>query len=98
MKNKIVLFYSPNCEPCKFQKPLIEKVSKEYKIPLELISVDNEEAFNFAKDFGVKGWPYVLFIANDLVVEQMIGYDTNATEENNKNRLLKTLRELKFIS
>jgi thiol-disulfide isomerase/thioredoxin len=98
MKNKIVLFYSSSCEPCKYQKPLVEKVAKEHKIPLELIAVDNEQAFNFAKDFGVKGWPYVLFIVGDIVKEEMIGYDTNATEENNKNRLLKTLKELNFIN
>jgi thiol-disulfide isomerase/thioredoxin len=97
MKKKIVLFYSSSCEPCKFQKPLVESVAKEYKIPLELIAVDNEEAFNFAKSFGVKGWPYVLFIADDIVKEQMIGYDTTSPENNNKNRLLKTLKEIKFI-
>jgi thiol-disulfide isomerase/thioredoxin len=98
MKNKIVLFYSSSCEPCKYQKPLVEKVAKEHKIPLELIAVDNEQAFNFAKDFGVKGWPYVLFIVDDIVKEEMVGYDTLSGEDANKDRLIKTLKTLKFIA
>jgi thiol-disulfide isomerase/thioredoxin len=97
MKNKIALFYLDNCEPCQHQKPLIEKVSKEYKIPLEVIPGHTKEGREFSEGFGIKGFPYVLFISDDIVKEEMIGYDINSPEEVNKERLLATLKQLKFI-
>jgi thiol-disulfide isomerase/thioredoxin len=97
MKNKLALFYLESCEPCKFQKPLIEKVAKEHKIPLEVIPGHTKEGREFSEGFGVKGFPQVLFIVDDVVKEVMMGYDTNSSEEVNKNRILSTLKELKFI-
>jgi thiol-disulfide isomerase/thioredoxin len=97
MKNKIALFYLDNCEPCKYQKPLLEKVTKEYKIPLEVIPGHTKEGKEFAEGFGIKGFPYALFISDDTVKEVMIGYDVNSPEEVNKQRLISKLKELKFI-
>lgn len=97
MKNKLVLFYSETCKPCQFQKPLVEKVAKEYKIALELICVDNDKAFNFAQQYGIKSWPTLLFIVNNIVSHELIGYDTNSNENLNKQRLLEDLKNLKFI-
>jgi thiol-disulfide isomerase/thioredoxin len=97
MKNKIALFYLDGCEPCKFQKPLIEKITKEYKIPLEIIPAHTKEGREFSEGFGIKGFPYVLFISEDIVKEEMIGYNVNSPEEENKERLLSTLKTLKFI-
>jgi thiol-disulfide isomerase/thioredoxin len=97
MKKKLVLFYSDSCKPCHHQKPLVEKTAKEYKIPLELISVDNEKGLNFANNFGVKGWPYLLFIVDDIVKEEIIGYDTNSPEELNKKRITNVLKHLQVV-
>jgi thiol-disulfide isomerase/thioredoxin len=97
MKNKIALFYSSTCEPCQHQKPLIEKISKEYKIPLELISVDVKEGFDFAQNFGVKGFPYTLFIIDDVVEGEIVGYNMGGGNEENEKALLAVLKGLNFI-
>jgi len=89
MKNKInlklVLFFSEECEPCKHQKPITIKISKKYNIPLELIEIKDNETFIKARNFGIKSWPNILFIKNDTVVEQHIGYDLGVSEEANEN-------------
>jgi thiol-disulfide isomerase/thioredoxin len=94
MKNKLALFYSPTCEPCKFQKPLVEKVSKKHKISLELINVDTKEGQDHAALFNIKGWPHLLFIVDDIVKEEMIGYNTSVKEEDNERRLEDELHKI----
>jgi thiol-disulfide isomerase/thioredoxin len=98
MKNKIALFYSSTCEPCTYQKPLIEKIAKEHKIELELISIETKEGFEFAQNFGVKGFPYTLFIVDDVVKAESIGYDIRNAKEENEKSILKVLKELNFIN
>lgn len=85
--NKLVLFWSSGCEPCQHQKPLIEKLSKEMKISTEFVSVDTEDALAHAREYGVKGWPHLLIIKDDIVVDEIIGYDLGANEEMNKKRV-----------
>ena len=86
MKYKLALFYSPSCEPCKFQKPLVEKMSKKHKIPLEVINVDTIEGQQHAQLFGIKGWPHLLFIQDEIIKEEMIGYNTGLPVEENEKR------------
>jgi thiol-disulfide isomerase/thioredoxin len=94
MKNKLALFYSPTCEPCQHQKPLVEKISKKYKIPLELINVDTKEGQEHAALFNIKGWPHLFFIVEDTVKEEMLGYNTGVKAEDNEKRLENELHRI----
>jgi thiol-disulfide isomerase/thioredoxin len=94
MKYKLALFYSPTCEPCTFQKPLVEKMSKKHKIPLELINVDSKEGQDHAKLFEIKGWPHLLFLEDEVVKEEMIGYNTGLPVEENEKRFEQQLKNI----
>lgn len=93
-KNLLVLFYSESCQPCQQQKPLVQEISKELKIPLELVCVDTPGAFEHAQKFGVKGWPHLFFVVDGTIKEETIGYDMGSPKETNKKRLLDTLNRV----
>ncbi len=91
--NRIVLFYSEGCEPCRFLKPLIEKISVEENIELELVSVDTPLGTQHARDYGVRGWPTVLIVKNNQIADIGAGYDLNASEEFNTERYRQHIKE-----
>jgi thiol-disulfide isomerase/thioredoxin len=94
MEIKLALFYSEGCKPCQHQKPLIEKISKEKDIPLEVISVDSNAGFDYAQQYSVKGWPHLLVInKEDIIVDEIIGYDFSVPEKDNKKRIMDTLKK-----
>lgn len=97
MKNKVVLFYSNTCEPCRHQKPLLEEIAKDLKLTLELVSLDEPESAAFAHNFGVRSFPHTLFVVDDIVKEEMLGYDLSKPKEENKINILNTLKQLKFF-
>jgi thiol-disulfide isomerase/thioredoxin len=98
MKNKLALFYMKECEPCKYQKPLIEKLSKAYKLELELIPAHEDEGFKFSKKYNVTIFPTLFLIEEEIIKEALLGYDLNSSEEENKNRIVNILKQLKFIN
>lgn len=92
MKFKIAMFFSKTCEPCTLQRPIVEKISKQYKVPVEYVSVDTQEGHEHAKLFNVKGWPHVLFIVDNIVKEEQIGYDLQRDKEANEKRFENNLK------
>jgi len=53
--NKIVLFYSENCEPCNAIRPAAEKFLKEKGIHLEEVCVDTPAGAKHAEAHKVEG-------------------------------------------
>ena len=92
MKYKIAMFFSNSCEPCQKQRPIVEKIAKKYKIPVEYVSVDNNEGFQHAQKFGVKGWPHVFFIVDNIIKEEQIGFDLQRGLPENENRFENNLK------
>lgn len=85
--NKIVLFYSDSCEPCGVLRPIIEIITEEKNIALEKICVDNQPGAKHAEAHKVYGWPTVYAVKDDIIIAEMMGADTTATEEAHRNRL-----------
>ena len=98
MKNKLALFYIEGCEPCEYQKPVIEKLAKEYKLELELIPTHTNQGFEFSKKYNIKSFPTLLLIEKEIIKEAIIGYDLNSLEEVNKKRIIEIFKKLGFIN
>ena len=90
--NKLVLFWAPGCEPCSFMRPIIKKISKELNIPLDEYNMVDNGVEQYAVNYGVKGWPHLLVIKNDIIVTETIGYDLTVSTKENKERVLNIIK------
>jgi thiol-disulfide isomerase/thioredoxin len=94
--NRIVMFYSKECQPCVYLKPILETFAVEQKLELELVSVNDEAGQNHAKEHGVQGWPTVFAVINNVIQHAMFGADPDEPIETTKEQLKKEL--LPFFS
>jgi thioredoxin-like negative regulator of GroEL len=85
--NKIVFFYSDHCQPCNTLRPIIEKVLEERGIHLEKVCVDTPAGAQHAEAHEVRGWPTVYTVKDDVIIAEMMGADTNGTEEQHIARI-----------
>lgn len=85
--NRVVLFYSDNCRPCQFLKPILTKLLEEKNIELELVLVDTPEGENHARDHHVENWPTIFILNNHTVVHTILGANLNAPVEVEFRRL-----------
>ena len=89
--NRIVMFYSNNCQPCVYLKPILETFVVENKLELELVLVDEEAGQQHAKDHQVQGWPTVFVVKDNVIQHVTMGADINAPAETTKTRLTEEL-------
>jgi len=82
---KIIEFYATWCGPCKLQKPIVEKLSKELNYELELIDIDEKP--EIAEKFGIKSVPVILVLEDDKIAvkKKLLGFHT---ETRLKNQML----------
>jgi len=67
----VVDFYADWCGPCKMLTPVLESVSK--KVEAKICKVNVDESRELAKQFGVKGIPFLVVMKNGKMVEQSVG-------------------------
>lgn len=82
-----VMFYSDFCGPCNYLKPILQEYTDSHNIDAEFISVDTQEGKIHADRFFIKGWPTVLVIEDNTIVNVFAGADPNAPEEITKQRI-----------
>lgn len=71
-KDKLVVyFYSPNCNACRYQAPVIENLNTKN---VNTISVDVSKDLQLARIFGVMGTPSIAIMKGNLVKEFFVGY------------------------
>lgn len=87
---KIVLFFSDSCEPCSHMKPLLEEIAEETGVLLEKIEVSSSN--ELIQDFNITSYPTALFIKDNIIVENLIGYSTNTPRETNKEFILDVIK------
>lgn len=85
--DRIVMFYSNNCQPCVYLKPILETFVVANKLELELVLVDEEAGQQHAQDHQVQGWPTVFVIQNNIIQHTIMGADINAPVETTKGML-----------
>lgn len=67
----IVDFWAPWCGPCLNLAPLIEEVSKETKVPLFKVNI--EENQDLAEKYGIMSIPSVLIFKKGIVSTSITG-------------------------
>jgi thioredoxin 1 len=83
----LVMFYSDFCGPCNYLKPILQEYTETHNIDAEFISVDTQEGSIHANRFFIQGWPTVLVIEDNIIVNVFAGADPNAPEEMTKQRI-----------
>ena len=69
----IVDFWAPWCGPCKMVAPVLEKFAKEFAGSLIVAKVNTDENPEWANNFGVRGIPTMLFVADGKLVYTQVG-------------------------
>jgi putative thioredoxin len=69
----LVDFWAPWCNPCVTLKPVLEKVSEDYKEKMALVKVNVEDNQKYAGQFNVMSIPAVKLFKNGKVVDEFAG-------------------------
>lgn len=72
-KPVIVDFWAAWCNPCVILKPVLEKVSEEYKDKVTLTKINVEEHQEQASKLGVMSIPSVKLFKDGKVVDEFVG-------------------------
>ena len=68
----VVDFYADWCAPCRFLKPILEKVEREFE-GITFVKVNIEEHPEIAFKYGITSIPTVLIFRNGKVVGGFVG-------------------------
>jgi thiol-disulfide isomerase/thioredoxin len=89
---KVVFFGSDGCSFCNLAKPVYLPALKDAGVPVEYISLDEQEGNEFSQALGVQGIPAFLMVKNGRVAHKFVGYDTKLSDEVNVENLLKNVK------
>lgn len=67
----LVDFYADWCGPCKMLEPVVEELATETDAAVAKVDVDAHQ--ELAAQYGVRGVPTVVVLAESEVVEQVVG-------------------------
>ena len=74
---KLLEFYATWCGPCKVQKPIVEKLSKELLIEAEFIDID--ERPEVAEKYQIRAVPSIVVIDDEgNFKKKLVGLQTAA--------------------
>lgn len=89
---KVVIFSSDSCTFCNLMKPVYLPALEEANVPVEHISLDEQEGNEFAMSLGITGIPAYLFVKKGVVTHKFQGYDAQVPDEKNKVNLLNKIQ------
>ena len=69
----LVDFWASWCGPCKMLKPIIEKLSQEYKDKVKIVALNVEENQEKAGEYGIMSIPNVKLFKKGEVVDEFLG-------------------------
>ena len=74
----VVDFTASWCPPCKALAPVLEQVASEYAGLAKVVKVDVDANNQLAAQFGVSSIPNILFFKNGQIVNQAVGFQSEA--------------------
>jgi thioredoxin 1 len=74
----LVDFTATWCPPCKALAPVLESVAAKYAERVKVVKVDVDQNGPLAARFGVQGIPNLLFFQDGQVVNQAVGFQSEA--------------------
>ena len=70
MTEKVLVDFNANwCGPCQMLKPLMEELSKDYKV----LSINVDDNNELANEFGIRSIPSVILFENKKEVNRLVG-------------------------
>ncbi len=78
IKAILVDFWAPWCSPCVTLKPILEKVSEDYKEKMTLAKVNVEANQENAGKYGVMSIPAVKLFKDGKVIDEFVGAQPEA--------------------
>jgi len=69
----LVDFSATWCPPCRAMEPIVERLAARFAGRAGVVKVDVDQAGDLASNYGVRGVPTFLLLANGQVVERVVG-------------------------
>jgi thioredoxin 1 len=74
----LVDFWATWCPPCKMLAPVLDRVAATYSGQVKIVKCDTDENSDLALQYGVSTIPNVMFFKGGQVVDQSVGYVSEA--------------------
>ena len=74
----VVDFWATWCGPCRMIAPVIARLAEKYDGKIAVGKCDVEENDELAAEFGIRNIPTILFFKNGVVVDKMVGAQSEA--------------------
>ena len=74
----LVDFTATWCPPCRALAPVLESIAEQYAGRVKVVKVDVDENGDLANRFGVRGIPNLLVFKGGQVVNQAVGFQSEA--------------------
>jgi thioredoxin len=74
----VVDFMATWCAPCRMIAPLLDRAAQEYAGRVKVVQMDTDAYPETAAEYGVQKIPNVTFFKNGHVMDQAIGYISEA--------------------
>jgi len=69
----LVDFSATWCPPCRAMEPIVERLAARFAGRAGVVKVDVDQTGDLASNYGVRGVPTFLLLANGQVVERVVG-------------------------
>ena len=76
---KILKFESDSCPQCKALSITLERITKEYKIDMKSIDIEEDNNQDLIKKYNIRSIPTLIFLNEDQEYNRLIGNQSYAT-------------------
>ena len=76
---KILKFESDSCPQCKALSITLERITKEYKIDMKNIDIEEDNNQNLIRKYNIRSIPTLIFLNEDQEYNRLVGNQSYAT-------------------
>ena len=76
---KILKFESDSCPQCKALSATLERITKEYKIDIKSIDIEEDNNQDLIKKYNIRSIPTLIFLNEDQEYDRLVVNQSSAT-------------------
>lgn len=76
---KILKFESDSCPQCKALSATLERITKEYKIDIKNIDIEEDNNQDLIRKYNIRSIPTLIFLNEDKEYNRLVGNQSYAT-------------------
>ena len=76
---KILKFESDSCPQCKVLYTTLERITKEYKIDMKSINIEEDNNQDLIRKYNIRSIPTLIFLNEDQEYNRLVGNQSYAT-------------------